>query len=77
MKLTAQRVQDWADVSRMLGWAADADLDAVRAVVARYSPEDLADLEALIFLGRQEQALPPAAPPDAESPPEDHLPTNQ
>lgn len=31
MKLTAQRAQDWADVSRMLGWASDADLDAVRA----------------------------------------------
>jgi len=64
MKLTAQRVQDWADVSRMLGWAADADLDAVRAVVARYSPQDLEDLEALIFLGRQEQALPSSAEAD-------------
>lgn len=25
MKLTAQRAQDWADVSRMLGWAAASD----------------------------------------------------
>jgi hypothetical protein len=62
MKLTAQRVQDWADVSRMVGWAGAADLDAVRAVVARYSPEDLEDLEALIYLGRQEQAAPDAGP---------------
>jgi hypothetical protein len=73
MKLIAQRVQDWADVSRMLGWASDADLDAVRAVVTRYSPEDLEDLEALIYLGRQEQAMPetdaslPDAPPADQS----------
>jgi hypothetical protein len=73
MKLTAQRAQDWADVSRMLGWAEDADLDAVRAVVAKYSPEDLEDLESLIFLGRQEQAL----PSNAELPLEDDLPTNE
>lgn len=39
----------------MLSWASDAELDAVREVVARYSPEDLEDLEALIFLGRKEQ----------------------
>jgi hypothetical protein len=72
MKLTAQRsVQDWADVSRMLGGAADADLDAVRTVVARYSQEDLEDLEALIFLGRQEQALPSSTPSDDEFPPSD------
>jgi hypothetical protein len=61
MKLVAQRAQDWADVSRMLGWAANAELDAVRAVVARYSPEDLDDLESLIYLGRQEQMTPDGA----------------
>lgn len=65
MKLTAQRVQDWADVSRMLGWASDAELDSVRAVVARYSPEDTEDLESLIFLGRKEQEMPPQ---DADQP---------
>lgn len=59
MKLSAQRAQDWADVSRMLGWASDAELDAVREVVVRYSPEDLEDLESLIFLGRKKQATPP------------------
>jgi hypothetical protein len=58
MKLTAQRAQDWADVSRMLGWADDDDLQAVRAVVKRYSPEDLEDLETLIFLGRKERETP-------------------
>ena len=59
MKLTAQRAQDWADASRILGWASDANLDEVRKVVAKYSPEDSEDLESLIFLGRKEQEFPP------------------
>jgi len=59
LKLTAQRAQDWADVSRMLGWASDAELDAVRAAVARYTPEDSEDLESLIFIGKKEQEIPP------------------
>ncbi len=54
LKMGAQRAQDLADVSRMLGLASDAELDAVRAVVARYSPEDSEDLESLIFIGKQE-----------------------
>ncbi len=61
MKLVAMRTQDWADVSRMLGLASDAELDRVREVIARYSPEDSDDLESLIFLGKKEQeTLPPA-----------------
>ena len=59
LKLTAQRAQDWADVSRMLGWASEADLDEVRAAVKRYVPEDLEDLESLIFIGKKEQEIPP------------------
>ncbi len=59
LKLTAQRAQDWADVSRMLGWASDLELDAVRAVVARYTPDDLEDLESLIYIGKKEQEIPP------------------
>ncbi len=59
MKMGAQRAQDWADVSRMLGWASDTDLDKVRAVVKRYAPEDLEDLESLIFIGKKEQEIPP------------------
>jgi len=58
MKMGAQRAQDWADVSRMLGWASDADLDEVRAVVKQYAPEDLEDLESLIFIGKKEQESP-------------------
>lgn len=59
LKMRAQRAQDWADVSRMLGWASEADLDEVRAVVKRYAPEDLEDLESLIFIGKKEQEIPP------------------
>ena len=54
LKMAAQRPQDWADVSRMLGWAAEAELDEVRAAVARYTPEDSEDLESLIFIGKKE-----------------------
>jgi aminoglycoside-2''-adenylyltransferase len=54
LKMGAQRTQDWADVSRMLGLATDTELDAVRAVVARYTPDDSEDLESLIFIGKQE-----------------------
>jgi hypothetical protein len=61
LKMDAQRAQDWADVSRMLGWASDSDLDEVRAVVARYAPDDSEDLESLIFIGKKEQELPPDA----------------
>ncbi|MEW5938544.1 MAG: hypothetical protein AB1750_02680 [Chloroflexota bacterium] len=59
LKMAAQRAQDWADVSRMLGWAAENDLDEVRAAVKRYAPEDLEDLESLIFLGQKEKEVPP------------------
>jgi hypothetical protein len=60
LKMGAQRTQDWADVSRMVGWASDADLDAVRAVVKQYAPEDVEDLESLIFIGKKEQENPPS-----------------
>ncbi len=54
LKMGAQRAQDWADVSRMLGLASDAELNEVVAVIARYTPEDSEDLESLIFIGKQE-----------------------
>jgi hypothetical protein len=63
LKMLAQRPQDWADVSRMLGWAEDVDLDEVRAAIKTYAPEDEEDLESLIFLGKKEQEIPP--PSDA------------
>jgi hypothetical protein len=54
MKFQAGRVQDIADVTRMLGQASAATLDAVRALFAEYAPEDVDDLECLIQLGQLE-----------------------
>ncbi len=62
MKLIAIRTQDWADVSRMLSLASDEELSEVRAVVARYSPDDSDDLESLIYLGKLELKPPPDQP---------------
>ncbi|MDI6768882.1 MAG: hypothetical protein QMD04_04325 [Anaerolineales bacterium] len=59
MKMSAQRTRDMGDLGTLLGWASDTDLDEVRAVVQKYTPEDLEDLEALIFLGKKEQEIPP------------------
>ncbi len=54
IKLRAGRVQDIADVTRMLGQAGEATLDAVRMLFAQHVPEDMQDLESLIELGRLE-----------------------
>jgi len=54
MKLSSGRVQDLADVSRMLGGAGAAQLDAVRNLVTRYRSADLEDLESLVSLGKLE-----------------------
>jgi hypothetical protein len=59
LKMNAQRTRDMGDLGTMLGWAADADLDKVRAVVKQYAPEDLEDLESLIYIGKKEQEIPP------------------
>ncbi|MDD5704454.1 MAG: hypothetical protein PHR35_00900 [Kiritimatiellae bacterium] len=55
MKLASGRLQDLADIGRMLGAAAAPALRAVRRVVARYRPQDADDLESLINLGRLER----------------------
>ena len=59
MKMEAQRVRDLGDLGTKLGWASDADLDEVRAIVKQYAPDDLEDLESLIFIGKKEQEIPP------------------
>jgi len=66
MKFQAGRVQDLADVTRMLGQASDAVVDAVRDLFAQYSPADLEDLESLVILGRMEMQ-----PPQANGEPHD------
>ena len=54
MKIASSRVQDTADVTRMLGLASREELTRVRSVVARYTPEEVEDLESLIYLGQVE-----------------------
>ena len=56
MKLESGRLQDLADISRMLGYAGNDALGAVRNEVGRYRPQDLEDLESMIQLGRLEHA---------------------
>jgi hypothetical protein len=54
MKLDASRSLDQGDISRMLGFADDASLEAVRKVVADMLPSLSADLESYIEIGRLE-----------------------
>lgn len=58
MKFGAPRIKDWADIPRMLCFASDQELDAVREVIVRYSPDDKNDLEDLIVLGKREKETP-------------------
>ena len=54
MRMASFRVQDTADATRMLGLSSDEELDRVRAVAAEYAPEEIEDLESLIYLGQLE-----------------------
>jgi hypothetical protein len=61
MKLISVRVQDMADVSRMLGLASEEELARVREIVAHYAPAEADDLESLIYLGQMEMGKVPLA----------------
>ena len=63
MKLVSGRLQDLADIGRMLGGAAEPERDAVRAVIRRYRPRDAEDMESLIRLGQRERESQPAIAP--------------
>lgn len=67
LKLWATRDQDWTDITRMLSTATAEQLAQVRAVVARYSLEDSADLDTMIFLGQREMEIPPDTPDDSDN----------
>ncbi len=54
MKFQASRVQDLADITRMLAQASDAQLDATRRLFKDVLPKDMEDLESLLILGRME-----------------------
>jgi len=56
MKFRAGRVQDLADVTRMLGQASDEALASVRSLFAQWLPGGGEDLESLIELGRLEMS---------------------
>lgn len=60
MKFQSGRVQDIADVSRMLGQASEDTLRAVRKLFKEVLPGDLEDLESLIKLGQLELRSPKA-----------------
>jgi hypothetical protein len=56
MKMTVSRTTDLADLTRMLGGRSEQELDVVRGAVRRFGgPDDVADLEQLIALGRLER----------------------
>lgn len=58
MKLASGRVQDLADITRMLGAAADDAMEDVRAAVNRHRPADRADIESMAGMGRLEYGTP-------------------
>ena len=53
-KWHAGRVQDLADITRMLGQAGEDLLASVRALFGHLLPKDMGDLESLIALGQLE-----------------------
>lgn len=59
LKFQAGRLQDLADVARMLGQAEEGALTSVRAVFARWLPGEREDLESLIALGQLEMRSSP------------------
>lgn len=54
MKLYSGRLQDLADIGRMLGRADDETLETVRNTIHQYMPQETADLESIISLGKLE-----------------------
>jgi hypothetical protein len=54
MKFQSGRVQDTADLARMLGQANEEALAEVRAVFLQWLPAEMEDLEGLIELGQLE-----------------------
>jgi hypothetical protein len=54
MKLKSGRLQDTADIARMLALASAEELERVRTVVSQATPDDRDDLESLIALGKLE-----------------------
>ncbi len=62
MKLDAGRLQDLADISRMLGFADNKQLTETRQLIKQFNPQDIDDLESMIQLGRLEHVTHSATP---------------
>ena len=54
MKMEASRSRDFGDLGTMLGLASEEELNRVRAVIRRYAPDMVDDLESFIYLGKVE-----------------------
>jgi len=54
MKIKASRVQDLADISRMLARADADELAAIREIIRSHEPAASEDIESLILLGKME-----------------------
>ncbi|MGB0385213.1 MAG: hypothetical protein ACPGWR_10350 [Ardenticatenaceae bacterium] len=54
MKMEASRSRDFGDLGTMLGLASEEELNRVRAVIRRYAPDMIDDLESFIYLGQVE-----------------------
>jgi hypothetical protein len=61
MKMASSRGRDLGDLTTMLGLASEEQLVRVRAVVARYAPKEVEDMESLIYLGQVEMGKVPGA----------------
>lgn len=60
-KLVSARVQDTADITRIMGQANEEETGEVREVVAHHRPDDAEDLEGMIWSGRLEAGQDPSA----------------
>jgi hypothetical protein len=58
IKFESGKVQDLADVTRMLGQADLESLEVVKQVLAEHLPDEIDDLESLILLGKMESGPP-------------------
>ncbi len=59
MKMASSRSRDFGDLGTMLGLASEEELERVRDVVSRYAPDEVDDLESLIYLGQVEMGKTP------------------
>lgn len=57
MKMDSGRVRDLGDVTTMIGWNSESEINRVREVIKRYFPDELPDLESMILLGQLESQI--------------------